>query len=125
MDSCAGWIEVTIYPVYAFGLVVAALLTSQGPPPWVLVLQAGIQGPVGRRRLGVWHALLGTIEAWLLQAWVPVITEWGLQMQFLGEAKRQVGFDSKPLGSLRNTRLKFSVINEISLDSSCYQSLYC
>jgi len=49
---------VTIYPVYAFGLVVAALLTSQGPPPWVLVLQA-----------------------WLLQAWVPVITEWGLQMQ--------------------------------------------
>lgn len=47
MDSCAGWIEVTIYPVYAFGLVVAASLTSQGPPPWVLVLQAGIQGPVG------------------------------------------------------------------------------
>jgi len=49
---------VTIYPVYAFGLIVAALLTSQGPPPWVLVLQA-----------------------WLLQAWIPVITEWGLQMQ--------------------------------------------
>ncbi|CAK9049946.1 Acyltransferase MdmB [Durusdinium trenchii] len=49
---------VTIYPVYAFGLLLSACLTSAGPPCWVLVLQA-----------------------WLLQAWVPTITEWGLQMQ--------------------------------------------
>ena len=38
--------KVTIYPVYAFGLIVAALLTSQGPPPWVLVLQVRL----GRHR---------------------------------------------------------------------------
>lgn len=31
---------VTIYPVYGFGLLLAALLTSQGPPDWVLLLQA-------------------------------------------------------------------------------------
>eukprot|EP00931_Biecheleriopsis_adriatica_P041196 TRINITY_DN23575_c1_g1_i1.p1 TRINITY_DN23575_c1_g1~~TRINITY_DN23575_c1_g1_i1.p1 ORF type:complete len:1725 (-),score=288.88 TRINITY_DN23575_c1_g1_i1:45-5219(-) len=52
---------VTIYPVYALGLIVSCVLASgQGslPPAWVLVLQA-----------------------WLLQAWLPLITEWGLQMQ--------------------------------------------
>ncbi|CAJ1374406.1 unnamed protein product [Effrenium voratum] len=50
---------VTIYPVYAFGLLVACCLANlNAPSAWVLVLQA-----------------------WLLQAWLPLITEWGLQMQ--------------------------------------------
>ncbi|CAJ1454362.1 unnamed protein product, partial [Effrenium voratum] len=49
---------VTIYPVYAFGLLVACCLANlNAPSAWVLVLQA-----------------------WLLQAWLPLITEWGLQM---------------------------------------------
>eukprot|EP00930_Biecheleria_cincta_P074908 TRINITY_DN620_c1_g1_i1.p1 TRINITY_DN620_c1_g1~~TRINITY_DN620_c1_g1_i1.p1 ORF type:complete len:1811 (+),score=282.52 TRINITY_DN620_c1_g1_i1:106-5538(+) len=53
---------VTIYPVYAVGLLVACGIAawSHGkmPPAWMLVLQA-----------------------FLLQAWVPEITEFGLQMQ--------------------------------------------
>ena len=132
--------KVTIYPVYAFGLIVAALLTSQGPPPWVLVLQVSLGGigfanqgrtskvpvmdnhldPLAAeslffpsfsylclRQTKTWRyhdlilfllelslhlwdtrpTILGDTnqqkKAWLLQAWIPVITEWGLQMQCL------------------------------------------
>lgn len=30
-------------------------------------------------------------QAWLLQAWVPTITEWGLQMQRLGANRMTLG----------------------------------
>lgn len=53
---------VTIYPLYAVGLLVACFSAAwshgKTPPAWMLVLQA-----------------------FLLQAWLPEITEFGLQMQ--------------------------------------------
>ena len=51
--------EVTIYPVYAFGLLLSACLTSAGPPCWVLVLQARctIGDGIGKAK-GVKHSSL-------------------------------------------------------------------
>ena len=119
IDPAMSALEVTIYPVYAFGLVVAALLTSQGPPPWVLVLQAGISTPrhlgtqfllhfsgVVATSLGARHHRMGSPDA--VSWWELLNLRWLLWFQSF-----------RPLGSQEiNTSPKCSGINLISLDSS-------